>query len=287
MRKTIAIISCLFLLFSGCGEKNNEHQQPGNSSVPATDEVKVTVLDIGKADCIVIQTKMHTIMIDTGEKNNADEIEEYLNQEGITHIDYLELTHYDKDHIGGLPKLLKAGVSFDTIYAYNKPVESKAYRKMTEALEEYQKELVFVEKEQMLQVDDIVLEIYPTEKEEYRNDGEEDENEYSIVTKMTHGKDSFLFAADACGERLQELPEQMDVDVDYLKVPHHGRKDDYSEEFISLTSPKYAVITCSEKNPASNKLVREIQKANAMDFETKDGTVAAVSTGDRITVDWQ
>ena len=126
MRKTIAIISCLFLLFSGCGEKNNEHQQPGNSSVPATDEVKVTVLDIGKADCIVIQTKMHTIMIDTGEKNNADEIEEYLNQEGITHIDYLELTHYDKDHIGGLPKLLKAGVSFDTIYAYNNPVESKA-----------------------------------------------------------------------------------------------------------------------------------------------------------------
>ncbi|MBR5746568.1 MAG: MBL fold metallo-hydrolase, partial [Clostridia bacterium] len=67
----------------------------------SSDHLTFDVLDIGKADCIVMRHKGQVLLIDTGEEENLPEIESHLSSRGISKIDYLILSHFDKDHVGG------------------------------------------------------------------------------------------------------------------------------------------------------------------------------------------
>ena len=72
--------------------------------------------------------------------------------------------------------------------------------------------------------------IYPPQQQEYK----EEDNDFSLVISMTYGEQRFLFAGDCEKERLKELLEQTEFELqhDLLKVPHHGRKEKNSEEFL-------------------------------------------------------
>ncbi|MDO4555742.1 MAG: MBL fold metallo-hydrolase, partial [Lachnospiraceae bacterium] len=61
----------------------------------------VTILKVGKADAIMIQTEDKVMMIDTGEEDDKDKLAIFLKQENISKVDYLIITHFDKDHVGG------------------------------------------------------------------------------------------------------------------------------------------------------------------------------------------
>ena len=76
-------------------------------SCSSASKVTVDILDIGKADCILIDTGKHTIMIDTGEEENISDIISFLEAKNISDIDVLILSHFDKDHIGGAAKLIE------------------------------------------------------------------------------------------------------------------------------------------------------------------------------------
>lgn len=72
--------------------------------------VTITALDVGQGECICILTDEMSAMIDCG-GSSSDQTgayaAEYLNRAGIRRLDYLILTHYDSDHIGGVPELLR------------------------------------------------------------------------------------------------------------------------------------------------------------------------------------
>lgn len=282
---SVAIV-CGMLVCSGCGNESKKVIEDAKAP-DVTGDVQVTVLDIGKADCIVIQTENYNFMIDTGEKKDADEIEEFLQENGITKIDYLELTHYDKDHIGGLRKLLKNGLEVEHIYAYDNEVASKDYEKMMEELDEHNLELEYVEAKKELQLDDLLVTIYAPMQDSYQtaaNQGEEMENEFSLVTKLVHGENKMVFAGDACNGRLAELPEQMNLEADFLKVPHHGRADNSTNTFTKAVSAKYAVITDSDKNLADDAVIKSLEENGATVYETRNGQVDCVSDGKDLKV---
>lgn len=282
---SVAIV-CGMLVCSGCGNESKKVIEDAKAP-DVTGDVQVTVLDIGKADCIVIQTENYNFMIDTGEKKDADEIEEFLQENGITKIDYLELTHYDKDHIGGLRKLLKNGLEVEHIYAYDNEVASKDYDKMMEELDEHNLELEYVEDKKELQLDDLLVTIYAPMQDSYQtaaNQGEEMENEFSLVTKLVHGENKMVFAGDACNGRLAELPEQMNLEADFLKVPHHGRADNSTSTFTKAVSAKYAVITDSDKNLADDAVIKSLEENGATVYETRNGQVDCVSDGKDLKV---
>ena len=287
MKKIVGALMVGVMLLTGCQGKTKNTATLNDEIPNVTGTVTLSVLDIGKADCIFIETSKHNIMIDTGKKKDADEILEFLSEKNIDTIDYLQLTHYDKDHIGGLRKLLDAGISFGTIYAYNKPVDSKDYNKMMAALEEHNKQLTYLSEPEQLVVDDFVMDMYPPMWEEYgkKSAGEENENEYSIVTKCIHGQQSFLLTGDACNDRIQEVMQQTDVrDCNFIKIPHHGKYDKDLEKMLKSCHAQYAAITCSDKHPADEKIEKILNQQGIATYETKNGCIEVVSDGDQLQV---
>ena len=66
----------------------------------------ITALSVGKADALVLKQAGHTVLIDTGEKDDGDKIVRFLKNQGIHSVDLLVITHFDKDNVGGAAKVL-------------------------------------------------------------------------------------------------------------------------------------------------------------------------------------
>lgn len=85
---------CLMLtVLSGCSQR-----------LPT---LTVTFFDVGKGDCILLECDGHAAMIDAGFDNTANDILSALADKGIDTLDFLLLTHMDKDHVGGADKFLE------------------------------------------------------------------------------------------------------------------------------------------------------------------------------------
>ena len=74
----------------------------------------IIVFGLGKADSILIKNKSQTILIDSGHKRDKKVLADKLRTLGIKKIDYMILTHPDKDHIGGASYLIDT-FAVDTI----------------------------------------------------------------------------------------------------------------------------------------------------------------------------
>jgi beta-lactamase superfamily II metal-dependent hydrolase len=100
-------------------------------------------------------------------------------------------------------------------------------------------------------IGDNIVEDYYTED----NGGDDDDfvgdfvptgDDFSIIVMVEHGRNNFLFTADATTHRRQQLldcAEFMAMDFDFLKVQRHGRWDSRARRFLRQVSPQYAVIT--------------------------------------------
>ena len=94
----------------------------------------------------------------------------------------------------------------------------------------------------------------------------------------------FLFAGDALTERLGEFTALGEGTYDFLKVSNHGDYFEGVEAFFRAVSPKYAAITCSDKNPADARTVSALEAVGAQVFLTRDGSVKVTSDGRTISV---
>ena len=243
-----AVVAGTFCL-AGCnGFSERQTQTSGAEGTPAvvdvTGEVKVDFLNVGKADCIVLRGSSQTAVIDTGYDDTADTVIKYLDSQGITEIDHLILTHFDKDHVGGASDLLenyRIGAIYQPDYSADEE-DSKPYRKYEEALEEMDIHPVTVKETLGIIMDDVVFTVYPPQKIEY---DEDKDNNRSLVIAADHGSVRMLFAGDAERERIEEIMTQIaDLDFDLLKVPHHGRMEKNSQEFFEAES--YAAIEAAD-----------------------------------------
>jgi len=115
---------------------------------------------------------------------------------------------------------------------------------------------------------------------------EEEDNDFSLVISMTYQEKSFLFAGDCEEVRLDELLSQTEFDLphDVLKVPHHGKKEENSEEFFRAVEPEIAVITCSGEQPAGKKICAALENLGTEIYLTSDGTVTCMCDGETLQV---
>lgn len=247
-----------------------------------SEKMQMIIFKIGKADAILLRSKEETVLIDTGEEEDADEILDYLEQIGETKIDYLILTHFDKDHVGGADKILEK-IEVGQIYQPDYENDSKEYK-------EYQK---MVKKEEILvkqltetikfNCGDMKICIYPPIKKNY-----EEKNDFSMITSVTYGQNKFLFAGDAEEERLKEFIEESEnieeLKHDFLKVPHHGRYNNQLESFFEKINPSYAVITCSAKNPPDDEVISLLEQKETKVFLTRNGNIYINSDGENISI---
>ena len=245
-------------------------------------QMAVYFFQAGKADAQLIYTDDTAVLIDAGDKNYGDKIAEYLTKKGIGKLDALILTHYDEDHIGGVPTLLD-DVLPDRIYVSNLPKDSKETAALNEALAQNSLVTTLVEGSETveLDLDGMKIKIDGPDEKLYE---ENDSNNSSLITEVTYNGHSLLFMGDAQKQRAEEYMEQNpDKKFEILKVPHHGYYHKYLKKVAEQFSPEYAVITCSSKNGGEEKSVKAFEDRGAVVLKTCDSPVYMV-IDDKITV---
>ena len=260
--------------FSGCGPE----RETGHGAEAA---VKVTFFDVGKGDAVLIETANHCMMIDSGYDDTADVILDYLRERETDRLDYLLLSHFDKDHVGGADRILEE-VETGTVLQPDYQSDGGQYREYMEVMRAQGKAPAVVTQTMELSLDGVEFVIYPPQKKDY----EEEDNDFSLVVRMRYGDGSFLFAGDCEKERLNELLEQREFELasDVLKVPHHGRKEKNSREFLSAVRPGTAVITSSKEKPADEEICGILEELGTDVYFTENGTVTVCWDGEKFEV---
>ena len=110
-----------------------------------------------------------------------------------------------------------------------------------------------------------------------------DDNFTSLVFKLIHGNNSFLFTGDVPKEVEEVLvATEKDLKADVLKAGHHGSKYSSTKEFLSKVEPKYGVISCGENNfgHPSLRVLKNLENVNAEILRTDQlGDIIFLSDG--------
>lgn len=265
----LAVILAVGALFS-CGKKKAESK--------TDNELTVTFFDVGKADSILLRTDNSTVIIDCGEKGDGKEIVSTLEEQGVDTVDYLIITHYDKDHIGGAAKVIKS-LDVKNVLAPDYNEESEETDKYYKAAAEKGIEPKLLTGDIEFTLDGVSYTVNAPKKDFY---GDENDNDFSLVTKAVHGGNTLLFTGDATEQRLDEI---MDIGkCTLLKLPYHGRKIGNLNEFLNAVSPQNIVV-CTSKGEFASKVQNLLLESGIPTYSTCfNGKITAVSDGEHIKI---
>jgi len=209
--------------------------------------LQVIFLDVGQGDSILIQKGTRQILIDGG-SNGKTELAKlgkympYFDDE----IELVIATHPDRDHIGGLVEVAKN-------FKIGKVITTGA-EKGTAVFKEWQdiREYNRIETLEGMRGDEIEFSeakiriVFPGGPVDFAAG---DANNKSVVARLDYGENSFLFTGDIESPTEREiLASGENIDVDFLKIAHHGSKYSSSEAFLDATSPKEAVVSVGANN---------------------------------------
>ena len=264
MKKRFSIVFlCALLVFSSCAH--------------ALSGTEIAVLKIGKADAIIITTAEHTILIDAGEEEDAEEILTFLASKRIQTLDAMIITHFDKDHVGGADGILE-GIEVRMVYDADYESGSKQYGEYLDALNASGVERMRVSQPLELVYGGLQLSLMPAALET------QDDNDNSLVISMADAWHTFLFAGDAEEARIDELLADGITPHNLLKMPHHGRMKDNLADFLDAVGPDIAIITDSDKNPADNETLALLSARGIDTYETRDGDIRVISSSSGLSV---
>lgn len=210
--------------------------------------LKVVFLNVGQGDSIYIETPSgKQFLIDGGENKTAQrKLSEILPFYDTT-LDGIFMTHTDKDHSGGLFDILQ---NLQVKNVFNSGLfNAEEIRLGLQDLFSVSEEMSLREGDVIDFGDGVFLEVlWPPRV--IADVSLKDSNDFSLVLRLVFGENSFIFMGDA--------PKQVEnyiiskygtlLDIDVLKVGHHGSKTSTSEEFLSATTPELSIISAGKDN---------------------------------------
>jgi competence protein ComEC len=210
-------------------------------AIPRLDHYRMTVVDVGQGQCILLQSDGRTYMVDCGGSSDriaADQAAEYLLSQGIFRLDGIILTHYDLDHAGGVQNLLMR-IPADVLYL---PDISDAGT-VKNALMGSGIPVQWVTEDTKLSYGKTEIAIFAPES---TNGG----NESGLCILFQREKCDILITGDRgqVGESIllsrTNLPQ-----LDVLVAGHHGSDDSTGEALLKQTVPNTVVISAGRNNP--------------------------------------
>ena len=261
---------------------HQEHGGDTDSGSLQKGKLRVDFIDVGKGDCILIRSKNHTVLIDTGYKDTADDVFRYLDASDVSGIDELILTHYDKDHIGGAKQLLSR-YPVKKLYVPDYEKDSKKFKKLIKAVDKNNVPVECVSRAITFSADHVRYTVMPSGVA--YDEKTENDNDMSLLVTAEHGNDSYLFTGDIEEEGIRSLLNRSGRTYDLMKMPHHGRMEKNTNALLTSVKPQYVIITDDKENRADSKLCRLLESAGINYFCTsKNGTVTIIGTGNGMQV---
>ena len=251
--------------------------------IEADGNLYIYYIDVGEADSILISNNGHNMLIDAGNNEDGPKLVNYLkNGLSISSFDYVIGTHPHEDHIGGLDNIIN---SFDVkkVYLPDSYTTTKTFEDVLTAIENKNLEINVPDIGEEFILSSAIFRVL------YTGTDLEDLNNSSIVLRMDFGDKSFLFTGDATEsieKELIKIPKLIDVDV--LKVAHHGSEYSSTDTFLNYSTPEYAIISLGTPNsyghPGNGTLLR-LKKYGVNILRTDElGTIILTSDGKDISI---
>ena len=232
---------------------------------------EVHFVDVGQGDAILIRfSDDKTMIVDSGESKYEKYLLNYINNvffrdDKNKKFDFALLTHSDSDHSGNMvailnnyevgqffrPKILIDGLENELFEGDVKYDNNESYCALISKL--YELKLSNKTKVEFSTMDSYItlnnnayVHILSPVKNYYSNT-----NEYSPIIVFENYGVKFMLTGDSTKDNELEVMNNYDssvLDVDVLKLAHHGSNTSTSLEFLNATSPKYAIISVGEGN---------------------------------------
>ena len=210
----------------------------------AQDTLSIYFLDVGQGNAsIIITPEDKVVMIDSGPDESL--ILNHLQNLGISQIDLLIATHAHADHISGMDKII-AKYKPKAFIDPGIPHTTATYQRMITAIDKYN--INYYEGiSRKINLGSLSLTILPPAIPLIKGS---ELNNNSVVVRLDYKDFSCLFTGDIEKEREGQLlaESRSNLNVDILKVGHHGSSSSSSPLFIKSVGPKIAVICCGQGN---------------------------------------
>lgn len=220
---------------------------------PRLDDLRVTVLDVGQGQCVLLQSGGRTYMVDCGgshDETTADKAVATLYSQGVFRLDGLILTHYDKDHVGGAAYLLSR-VPVEQVYLPVGPGQGQWEQTITEAASG---ECIYVLEDQTICWSGAQISVFAASSAETSN-------ESSLCVLFQKENYDILITGDqnVLGE-MALLAENNIPKLEALVVGHHGSNSSTGDFLLEQTRPDMALISVGADNiyghPSQSVLAR-------------------------------
>ncbi len=243
---------------------------PGNQD----NSLEISMLDVGQGDCLHLRFPNGTsALVDAGGTVFQDNeifigknlIARYLWGSGIRRLEYVLITHPEKDHFAGFSFLDRA-FEINTLYCHD------SHHSYPDSAAQLSAGDTFIVGGVFHQV------LWPDQ--DFRQQGSL--NDRSLVLLLTYGRFRILLTGDISGDIEKKLIRDNALEgVIILKAAHHGSSSSSSLEFIEKLQAETAIISAGRRNPfnhPSGKVINRLESAGMNIYSTPEHGSVNIST---------
>lgn len=228
-------------------------------------DLLIHYIDVGQGDAELIQYQNYNYLIDAGVNRGDNKLVNYLDSIGIDTIHAMLLTHPHFDHYGEFEDVIESGIK---VLKFIKNKDSRTistYNSLMNILQIYGIAIDTVDYLDSLNwifESDILSPNYANGFTDYNNN--------SIVFKMSFGNLKFLFTGDSETENNNYLINNYNIDVNILKMPHHGADNGFNYSYMIATNPEIAIISSGDNSYGhpSHSVIDMIKANNGLVYST-------------------
>ncbi len=219
-------------------------------------DLDALVLDVGQGQSVALASGGAFALVDCGSANSwkdpGETAARQLAAMGCKRLDFLLLTHYDKDHVSGVTGLLER-LEVGTLLVPEAENGAGLQTVVLSAAGEHGATVRFVTAEERLDFGRGTLTVYPP-----LGDGGDNDRGLSVLASA--GENDFLITGDMDAATEKKLLETYDLpDVEALVAGHHGSKYACSQALLEAVRPETACVSVGSNSyghPADETLLR-------------------------------
>ena len=234
MKKLLALLLFLLVL-TGCAMETQAPSEP-------MEGLTVHFLDVGQADCMLLQCGDENMLIDGGNVDDSDLVVSYLLEQGVEKLDLVVNTHAHEDHVGGLPAVLAV---FETseLWCPVTEYDSACFEDFCYYADQQNLTLECPYPGDTYMLGDAEITVLGPIRDDY------DTNDTSIVLRVEYGDTAFLFSGDAETQAEHDILDAgFDLSSTVIKAGHHGSSTSNSYRWLRATGAEYVVIPVGADN---------------------------------------